>query len=1801
MGDREGTGGGTGFLFGNIDKRGRLDEDYMSDEAKDTIDNIGSKVVQKDRDLVEITNALPQAKRSAGDSSDDDDYDDDASAGDNTQGASSRVDYYDEDDLLDDGMDEKERTDMAAFALKKAEAKDKPDDDDENYDDDDDETKPAPKVVAPPLKIVSTPAPIAPPTPVDSALAEQQRLMAQAKELAEKAPEDILPAPVVDTDEHENPLQFSKLFTKQPPPLKFKPRRRRFGVVVNDIGKADPEVEADDGEDLDRPQTPDAVDPVELILAMDAGNETVVMPEADVQAKQRGTQSEEQIERNAGREKLGAEQEIGEGDEEEVGLTMPLGTEKGERDQDSGELAEVGAELVQQLPWEDKIRWRDDDDSEEESWNGDRMDIDTENELGTGTKPAGKPDVAMNGDDDDDNDDDDDDDEFEEPVMLNVGNLSAGESTKRADEAKESDSDDDMEWEDGNEAASNAPGEIKNEDKPAQAPNEKVPLSKPNPPPLRAIPAPQYSQASNAGQTKPGTMPERNEEPSEKTASPTPSGKFGGMPALRSVAVAVKPTVRGQNPAKKIIQRVIAPNKTLEGGLWLQNVIWDVPTGFRSKHEERKIQAAQRDRTAKKVVPLILDVSDPNMIFEDLSDDSQEGFTQAPPLSEVRNGFWIKTRMLELVHSSGTQVQQLLESDPYNISNDVYYASGVSNFLKVDRRSVLRGLQNAPPAVKCLTTRTIPTESELLSFHRPILTEEFLPSATMIITPFRRKRPKGGHAQIAGQIPKKKTELFCSEKDAYRVSLYEYALERQPCILPIPGMASRIITYARKESSAAAAQAMKNAAGTAEADTIFMSPDEPPPLHSGDLLADEPPLSVVESHAYAAPCVRRTPPSTDFLLVRNGDNMFVREIDSVVSLGVTEPKVEIMAPNAERFKRYSRERALLWVLREFSRMRKDLAKQQKEKRGPSRDDPSVFFDGGKVQKEKRGSRDESAIILDKEAITKEFGGRKTYSETVLFKMIKEFTKYHNGRYTLIEDPNKSLAMREVEALRTVTPQETAAFESMEAGWENLLNRGIQIFTHPSHQGNITMAAESSGLEAGPAVGQYIKSQLLKTPWYRSQNIISAHRQQKKELMQVLTLARIVNDLKEGGAVMESRLMSLTAAEMNNVLINHYRVNNKKIPADIEERRVMVRETAQKKGKTSAQDLTDYPKLIANVLRKHRNLGVIKSGANAPNSQPITGTFLGMPLEVQRRALEEGDVDDLQTEDEEFAPDLEAAAALAANSEDAFGKLPSPKDKDGKTLISKRKPPRPKSFKKGPVTTGQAQDGMKKAEGQAESRPLQEKPSAATAKFPKPRVDGQVKKPKKRVTRLKCTKKVVDADGTERNVVTTVTDPVEIARLLEKKEKKKSSEGAGASTGKLKVAIDMRMLQMGSKSTGKKKLATGVERKKPPKKPVPKPGGPSASEPVRKSAEKAGPIGKVKISTKQLRQEREQAALKRKRSQYGDDIDYRAKKVAKTSRRKRNGAVQLNNILERVEKAIRETDGYVASSTPVLKIARLKDGESPPPGVLASNLAAPKGTGLDFTIPVDTKAVPTYKQIVKKPMYLNLIRQNCKRTVYNSAADFIADMELLVKNATDFNRLPEAQWVVQHANLLLEVAVEQISRRADEISAAEEMIKLEKSETKASGSSSKSKKKGSDKKGQGNKKGQGSKKKKAVPPGAVIDVDDEKGSGAAVKTPQVIDLDEDDVGISGEPGGPSADLDAEVSGDPMATPSAAASPFPNASPGLDASPIPAASPPLFDAGMTGDMYSSDAPMMSGDGAEEDAGENLVLDLDNIGED
>lgn len=1695
----------TGFLFGNINKQGRLEEDYLSDEAKDNLEHIGNKVTEKYHELTEIRESISTKKSVLND--DDVDYDDERSQPNAPQvQASSAEDFYEDDAGLDQELDEEDRKKLAERALQVTSNGNE--DDEEDYDEDDDDggatddakrskkslaidqhsqvvtvsaslsvpvsqkphdhlvsahaqivrfdekkdssspsalaSSPLPATLpgtAPPLPTfrptgpatgtdpLSQSAPVTPPRTHSEAdsLEYQRRLFQQPTfPILTQSP----PKASRDPDKDDDPILFSELFARTPTPLNFRRSRRSLGVIPSSIPA--PPACCDDGDLLNRPPSPPIIDPVAVALDRDAQSRKVLFPPApEIRPRILHVSDDE------------------EEDEPHVSLFADV-----ERDLSSPKpsLSNTPAPF-EIMKWEKEVDWGnstqsnvdDDDWFTMDSHRGDSSGIDRNVEMGGGgARNSSEADSGS------------DDAEFEDPVEFNPQLPSASQAVplESQDPASsdmrdgddgdgDDDDDDEMEWEDGNIPTTSpqvptAAGSMAAAQSHA-SPSEKVTVaSKKGPGSKDTASELQFKESDASVEVAPLKMSCTGNR-TDVIKKPDKASTDASLP-LQSNSVP-----EDSDEGHDIIKAVFQPNKELADGSWVHGIVWNSESDSDSHDTVVDSFPVSKRSVLDRLSSLVLDMNDPNMVFERITDevgnDEEEQNSTASP-----SGLLSGDKTKALFNSSGPQLHQHLQGDVLNVSNDVFYVTGAAQHLKLDRGSILRGLQNAQPAKKIQTTPSALSDAELLSFHRPKLTSEnLIKNAT--VQAVRRKRVKGGNAHIAGQIPKKKSELRCSEKDAYRVSVFEYALERQPCILPIPGMASRLCTYARKESAEAVQRAVNAAAGTAQADTIFMAPDEPPPLAAGNIEVDEKPLSVVESHVYTAPAAKKDIQPSDFLLVRHGKSVIIREIDSLISIGVTEPKVEVMTPNTEKYKKYSRERMVLWVMREFQRMTKEIEKRK----------------GKDKESDGKGIRDPPYI--EKEEIYSEFPRRRTYPETGLLRALKEMSRFQNGKYFQDEQVKQKYNAREQELLRIITPTDTASFESMESAWEQILDRGILNFTHPSGQGNILAAAEAdrSGLEAGPAVGKYIKSHLLKTPWYRSANIISAHRLQRRDLLQALSLARIVNDLKEGGEVMEAKLLTLSPAEMNNVLTQVYRFNSKKIPINIEERRSLVREVCQKRGKGGpSPEVSDYPTIIRTVLKKHRDAGLSKGAAIAAQGTSMAdGTFLGLPLQIQRQALEDGVVQGLPAEEDDFVPGENADKLLAAYYSSGGGKRSDTGEPVARRVVKKGRPPSVNAESKGievvdaemAITTGPAKNNKVSKFSSIDNRENSELLGSVGVGNDKRRGE-EVKKPiKKKAVRLRVVRKVLNEKGEVQPVVTYVSDPKEVERLLAKKNaskannptpQKKSSDG-------LKISIDLKRLQGGKADMMKKKNVAGIEKSKGKAKGKKKQSGiPEDLAVVKKVNEKKGQIGKIKINTKQLKSDQEGAALKRKRSQYSDDLDYRTKKVQKTSRKKRNGTVELNGILEQIEDTVRKTEGYVVPNTDVLTISRLKDGESPPPGTRANKLANPEGLGLDFTAPVDTKLVPAYKQIIKKPMYLNLIRTNCKNMKYQRAREFLDDMLLMVNNARAFNKTPDVQWVVQHAELLLKVAEEQVAIRAEEIQTAENMVALERSDANAYG-------------------------------------------------------------------------------------------------------------------------------------------------------
>ncbi|KAK5101788.1 transcription initiation at TATA-containing promoter protein [Lithohypha guttulata] len=90
----------------------------------------------------------------------------------------------------------------------------------------------------------------------------------------------------------------------------------------------------------------------------------------------------------------------------------------------------------------------------------------------------------------------------------------------------------------------------------------------------------------------------------------------------------------------------------------------------------------------------------------------------------------------------------------------------------------------------------------------------------------------------------------------------------------------------------------------------------------------------------------------------------------------------------------------------------------------------------------------------------------------------------------------------------------------------------------------------------------------------------------------------------------------------------------------------------------------------------------------------------------------------------------------------------------------------------------------------------------------------------------------------------------------------------------------------------------------------------------------------------------------------------------------------------------------------------------------------------FTHPVDPVAlnIPTYFQVVKKPMDLHTIRQKLDAAMYERAKDFEDDVRLIFKNCYKFN--PEGDYVYQRGQELERLFEQEFSKKQDWIAARE---------------------------------------------------------------------------------------------------------------------------------------------------------------------
>lgn len=68
--------------------------------------------------------------------------------------------------------------------------------------------------------------------------------------------------------------------------------------------------------------------------------------------------------------------------------------------------------------------------------------------------------------------------------------------------------------------------------------------------------------------------------------------------------------------------------------------------------------------------------------------------------------------------------------------------------------------------------------------------------------------------------------------------------------------------------------------------------------------------------------------------------------------------------------------------------------------------------------------------------------------------------------------------------------------------------------------------------------------------------------------------------------------------------------------------------------------------------------------------------------------------------------------------------------------------------------------------------------------------------------------------------------------------------------------------------------------------------------------------------------------------------------------------------------------------------------------------------------IDPLLIPEYYQVIKNPMYLQLIKKNIRDQKYRSREEFLDDFELLRENCILYNQNRDTVWLISQADQLL---------------------------------------------------------------------------------------------------------------------------------------------------------------------------------------
>ncbi|EEC16643.1 transcription initiation factor tfii-D, putative, partial [Ixodes scapularis] len=351
-------------------------------------------------------------------------------------------------------------------------------------------------------------------------------------------------------------------------------------------------------------------------------------------------------------------------------------------------------------------------------------------------------------------------------------------------------------------------------------------------------------------------------------------------------------------------------NEELVYGCWEDEVIWDAQAMV--KKPEPQI--------------LTLDPNDENIILGVPDDPDPNSLTNTEPLfNSIRKDMVRKSRIL--LGKAGVIAEpeppspppaQNMEKDPYNISNDEFYNPKLTQDSALKPNVGGNLIQHSIPAIE-LRAPFFPTHMgplKLRSFHRPTLKRyshgalaQPGPHGVIPLLKHIKKKAKmreqERQASGGGEMFFMRTAEDLTGRDG-DIILSEYSEEHPPLIMQV-GMATKIKNYYKRRPGKDSGAPEYKYGETAYAHTS-------PFLGS---LAPGQSLQAFENNLFRAPIYEHNLPDTDFLVIRTRQHYYIREVETIYTVGQELPLFEVPGPNSKRANNFVRDFLQVFIYRLF--------------------------------------------------------------------------------------------------------------------------------------------------------------------------------------------------------------------------------------------------------------------------------------------------------------------------------------------------------------------------------------------------------------------------------------------------------------------------------------------------------------------------------------------------------------------------------------------------------------------------------------------------------------------------------------------------------------------------------------------------------------------------------------------------------------------------------------------------------------------------------------------------------------------